>query len=560
MTKTLRLLLLAALCLPAVVPCSGALDPCEIAIIVNSNSADSQRVAEHYCRRRRVPKANIIALPMPVTEIIARQIYDNDIAPRIRQRLSQSDMTQRIKCLLTVWGVPLRIYRLRHPPALQKKLDLIEQCLNERFGQLQQLTADYTMSASATDSQNPAQPFTLPRSRRKLLPKSRAMLKDASAAAQTGRLKLPSTQDAAARQRRLKQLTDLNLQWGGLHSQARELQRRIKSVPADLRTTLEHEFRDLNRRLQPLVTELKSIDPDTTDLQLLKRRYELIYEAAGLELLCPALLDNWVTLCTQETQAAFDSELSLILWDKYLLSGYQNNELCADPPEALRTAQPRKASAKTFMVARLDGPTPAIAMALVDRAVAAEQILLRGYAYIDARGNHGDIHKFGSYGYFDESLRRTAEYLRRYTGLQVRLDDHDALFEPGSCPNTILYCGWYSLARYVASCQFSLGAVGYHIASSEAATLGRGSDPNSTVWCKRMLEEGITATLGPVGEPYLHAFPVPERFFAELVGGKHNLVECYYRTKPFNSWMMTLIGDPLYRPRYAKRRGFQPAP
>jgi hypothetical protein len=26
------------------------------------------------------------------------------------------------------------------------------------------------------------------------------------------------------------------------------------------------------------------------------------------------------------------------------------------------------------------------------------------------------------------------------------------------------------------------------------------------------------------------------------------LVECFARSNPFNSWMMTLIGDPLYRP------------
>ena len=63
-----------------------------------------------------------------------------------------------------------------------------------------------------------------------------------------------------------------------------------------------------------------------------------------------------------------------------------------------------------------------------------------------------------------------------------------------------------------------------------------------------MLEEGITATLGPVSEPYLLAFPLPEAFFGLLLTGKKSLVECYYLTKPFNSWRMMLIGDPLYNP------------
>ena len=63
-----------------------------------------------------------------------------------------------------------------------------------------------------------------------------------------------------------------------------------------------------------------------------------------------------------------------------------------------------------------------------------------------------------------------------------------------------------------------------------------------------MIEDGVAATIGPVYEPYLMAFPRPEQFFGLLLEGQLTLVECYYRTLPFNSWMMTLIGDPLYRP------------
>jgi len=62
-----------------------------------------------------------------------------------------------------------------------------------------------------------------------------------------------------------------------------------------------------------------------------------------------------------------------------------------------------------------------------------------------------------------------------------------------------------------------------------------------------MLRDGITATLGAVSEPYLHSFPESRAFFAELYQG-HCLVEAYYHTKPFNSWQLLLIGDPLYKP------------
>jgi hypothetical protein len=50
-----------------------------------------------------------------------------------------------------------------------------------------------------------------------------------------------------------------------------------------------------------------------------------------------------------------------------------------------------------------------------------------------------------------------------------------------------------------------------------------------------------------VTEPYLRTFPEPKAFFSELFSGRC-LVEAFYRTKPFNSWQMVLLGDPLYRP------------
>ena len=68
------------------------------------------------------------------------------------------------------------------------------------------------------------------------------------------------------------------------------------------------------------------------------------------------------------------------------------------------------------------------------------------------------------------------------------------------------------------------------------------------MWCKRMLEEGVAATIGPVQEPYVQAFPLPEIFFKYLADGYLTLAECYALSTPFLSWKMVLIGDPLYRP------------
>ena len=236
----------------------------------------------------------------------------------------------------------------------------------------------------------------------------------------------------------------------------------------------------------------------------------------------------------RETGAALDSELSMVMHEPYELFRWQINELRGDLDFD---------STKTIMVSRLDGPSLNIAKRLVDKAMIAEATGPEGNAYVDSRGIEADDQP-GSFGYYDQSLRDMAELLRSRTPMTVIEETTSRVFQEGDCPETALYCGWYSLSEYVPAFEFVTGAVGYHIASFEAVDL---RDPQSTQWVPSMLREGITATLGPVAEPYLHAFPLPHEFFAALLDGD-TLAQAYYRTKPFNSWQMLLIGDPLYRP------------
>jgi uncharacterized protein (TIGR03790 family) len=238
-----------------------------------------------------------------------------------------------------------------------------------------------------------------------------------------------------------------------------------------------------------------------------------------------------------QTDASVDSELALVLRDTYELYRWQ--------PNLLRTAGPHPY--KTLMVSRLDGPSYDIAKGLVDKAIAAEKTGLSGNACIDSRGLSGQ----DLYSRYDQSLRDLAVLTRLATTLTIQEEQTGDLFQPGSCSQTALYCGWYSVGKYVDAFDFVEGAVGFHIASYEAASL---HDPNSTKWCPAMLKDGIAATLGPVNEPYLHAFPDPRAFFGALFDG-HCLVEAYYLTQPFNSWQMLLIGDPLYTPFGKKGRG-----
>jgi uncharacterized protein (TIGR03790 family) len=241
------------------------------------------------------------------------------------------------------------------------------------------------------------------------------------------------------------------------------------------------------------------------------------------------------------TGAAVDSELTLLMVDDYPKVSWLPNPLNFRFDREPAMQRFRRA---VVMVARVDGPTPEIACRLVDDALEVEKNGLNGTCYLDARGLKGEG-RVGSYDWFDAHLVRLAQIMKTQSTLKVVLDQNPGLFPPGSCPGAALYCGWYSLAKYVASCTWQKGAVAYHVASAEATTLRR---PGSQVWCKRMLEKGVAATLGPVSEPYLIAFPLPDDFFPLVMSGKQSLLEVYFRTLPHLSWQMILIGDPLYTP------------
>jgi len=242
------------------------------------------------------------------------------------------------------------------------------------------------------------------------------------------------------------------------------------------------------------------------------------------------------------TKAAVDSELACILSNDYPLAGWQPN------PYFLGF-QRRKTLLKkdqVLMVSRLDGPDPATVRRIIADSVKTEKNGLKGRACIDARWPRPDGRKnLQGYKLYDASLYKTAELIRAQGSMEVRIDSSEQLFAPGDCPHTALYCGWYSLADYVDAFDWQPGAVGFHIASAECTTLKK---KGSNVWCKRMLEEGIAATIGPVYEPFVQGFPLPDIFFYHLIEGYLTVAESYLISLPYLSWQMVLIGDPLYLP------------
>jgi len=367
--------------------CTGfALEPDEILVIANRQISTSERIAEYYCEKRKIPKKNIIYLALGYNphERISRDEYERSLALPVRREL-QRRFPGEIRCLVTTYGIPIKVGSRGLLPGMGGKLNELKRLLSQEKQRLEQLEQDPALDSNQVSI----------------------------------------------------------------------------------------EKKQINQKIARMQLEIGRVSG-------------------------------------KETNASVDSELSMVLFRPYELYRWQPNMLRGD---ALGLGF------RTLMVSRLDGPGYEIIKGLIDKALTAEETGLKGIAYIDSRG----FKQKNLYGYFDQSLRDLAAFIRS---------------------RTAVYCGWYSAKKYVDAFDFVDGAVGFHIASFEAQQL---RDPNSSTWCPAMLADGITATLGPVDEPYLHTFPQPKAFFEELFKGGC-LVEAYYHSKPFNSWQFVLIGDPLYKP------------
>ncbi len=390
-----------------------ALNADEIVVVANKNASESIGIARYYMEKRRIPKANLISVWITDKEWCTREAFESKVVVPVRRYLTENDPSGKIRCLVTVYGLPLRV----EPPAMRPDQKTQANQLKEK---------QYALSKQM-----------------KNLPKE-------------------------DREKRT------------------ELQKQIKQISETRLSITRHDHR-----------------------------------------------------------SAFDSELSLVLFENYSLKGWKPN------PYFLGFKNQKLDISKedVRMVSRLDGPDAATVKRIIDESIAVEKIGLTGTAYFDARWPAPDPDNpkknTGGYAAYDVSIHQAAAKVRGKNRMSVVLDNDHSLFQPGDCPNTALYCGWYSHQQYIDAFEWQPGAVGYHIASSECSTL---KNEKSQVWCKKMIDNGVAATIGPVGEPYLQAFPVPEIFFGLLVDGYLSLVECYFLSLPYLSWQMVLVGDPLYTP------------
>lgn len=229
---------------------------------------------------------------------------------------------------------------------------------------------------------------------------------------------------------------------------------------------------------------------------------------------------------------AVDSELSLIAQTGTSINSFVSNPLFNnDRPSAFDRA-------KVVKVTRLDGPTAADALALVDRAIEAERVGLLGRAYVDLGGPNPEG---------DRWLESVARQLGD-AGFPCDIDRGPSTFQATARFDApALYFGWYdpnaSGPFALPGFRFPPGAIAVHVHSYSAETLRSPTDR----WCGPLVAHGVTATVGNVFEPYLQLSHRPDFLLRALLRGD-NFGDAAYYAEPALSWEAIAIGDPLYRP------------
>ncbi len=530
-----RILLAASLVLVIASPRAHAvLQPEEVAIVAVRGSRESIDVAEYYAKARGIPLSHVCLLDVIPGKNLDRAVWETSVRPAIRAWILDQRLESQLRCLVTVWDVPLKISKRTDGIGARQAFLEAERRLRCQAVAESLATIDgiLPVGESSDPEELPADIDT-----KKLAER----IQSAVNAAQRRMALAPSDAIQAASTQLAQAVGELGGVVAGVQILSKQ---RSGTNRPELEQVKRHEF--AKGRLMGLRDARSAVEQLPESMERDEQILSLVAAAEG-----HVGAIKWVdrqseSLKKNETYSSFDSELSMLFWLDYPLNRWQPNLLHFQFDRSpLRVRRP------TLMVSRLEAPTVAHTKRLVDDAIATEKAGLEGKVYLDARGIPGQSEpkSRGSYGEYDQAIRDLAGLLDRHTQMSTVLNDEKELFQEGECPDTGLYCGWYSLSKYIDAFDFTRGAVGYHIASGEAATL---RSTNSQVWCKRLLEDGICATLGPVHEPYLTAFPRPDEFFVALLSGKYSLAECYYRTKPFNSWVMVLVGDPLYNPFRAK--------
>jgi uncharacterized protein (TIGR03790 family) len=483
----------------------------ELLLVVNGNSKVSVGLAEFYAQQRGVPEGRICRLDLPPTEEIPSEVYERKVVPAVRTFVAGHGLGGKVRCLVTFFGTPIRIGPVKPT--------------GEQEAEARSLAAEAAQSRRAADREISA----LEAYARTVVPEFKAGDGDTfealnQRATRAAVALAPAAQSGPQRAEVLGHLMD---SWSKLVGDAGLL------VRFQNHGAMGPEWAEREARVEGARRDIAEANLSRYDAGSRKRVRELTRSTFGLMDYIQLVQGQAEYLTSEESGAAFDSELSLVFVDWYSRAKWVRNVLHYSAGEFR--------GPPVMMVSRLDAPVDQMVPEMIATSIRVEREGLKGKVVLDARGPGAS----GAYKDYDETIIRLGALLKRKTKLDVVLDEKPDVLPAGSERDVAIYCGWYSVFHYIPACQFARGAVGYHIASAEMLSL---RDPKDTGWVRGLMKDGVVGTLGPVAEPYLFAFPDADEFFPLLMTGKLTLAEVFWKTERVSSWQVALVGDPLYRP------------
>ncbi|NLF32245.1 MAG: TIGR03790 family protein [Planctomycetes bacterium] len=528
-------LLLAVAAAPA-----WALEPAEIVVVVNSAQGESVALGRFYCAERGVPQDNIVALDLPTDATISADDYIERLRDPLRKAIADKGLSDRVRCLLTVRGVPYRLAAGRPPREIEAILAWCDQAVGNARRRVARnlmlletvgagIPAGVTAQADPEDLQ--ALFGTLPTSPSEA-PEMADLIARFGPAVRQKAAEVRDLPDPALRSVAARQLVGLYLDTFGLIAWPAA----VEAVGADGPPVPADYLRRQDKATREVVRLMNIARPDGRIFGEVERHLQV---RGGAEDVHRTLTEMAARTANRpgDSRAAVDSELSLLFWDDYVREGHVPNCLMwmhdAQRPQFERLHGP------VLMVSRLDGPTVASVMRMVRDAITAEGQGLGGTCYVDFAAAAAPVRAY------EKAMAELVRLLQTSTSVPVVTDTSLAPFGPGKCPQAALYVGWQSADMYIESFDWQTGAVGYHVAPTEALDLRNGDSPR---WVPRMLASGVVATLGAADEPGTTAFPSPAAFYALLLTGRMTVAEAYWRTTPAASWRVMLLADPLYCP------------
>ena len=448
-----------------------------VVVVAAANNPESREVAEAYCQFRQFPLERIVEVEFPAGVTLSRGVWEDSLRTKIAAQIQAIDAAQTVTDVVLAYGTPLAVAAWEDDRELkqwelyyQKAMDDGIRRLNAALKILGQL-----------GGQEPAS-VQLPIN----LADLRLIFQQQIELAQKGAAGKPAEEQQVANAQLQNQVQAV----AGLFPFMNSLQQQIQAGGGEASANMQQQLQYLRGRSEVLTQTIQYLEKMPASFEREATMIALLEQGGGLLDVLTWLQRQMDLVQMNDSMASLDSEIALLFWGEYRRIGVVPNFL-----NPAFDGSPLRNAYRTLKVSRIDGPTKEVAKQLIERTKAAEAITdLQGNVYLDLRGiQSGDPMLVQT----ETWLRAVGEQLKAVDGLKVEMESSAKLFQPGQCPDALIYMGWYSLGKYIDACTFKPGSIAYHLVPGDALRL---RDAEQQGWCRNLLEAGATRVIGSVGE------------------------------------------------------------